>query len=61
MRPIHDESSGEDGFVSLELAPGQALDTEGSRRRPPPAQLINEPNVREDPRYQPGHPAVRRW
>jgi transaldolase len=30
FRPIHDESGGEDGFVSLELAPDQARDTKAS-------------------------------
>ncbi len=30
LRPVHDESGGEDGFVSIELAPDLAADTEGS-------------------------------
>jgi transaldolase len=30
FRPVHDESGGEDGFVSLELAPEQARDTGAS-------------------------------
>ena len=30
LRPVHDASGGEDGFVSLELAPDLARDTEGS-------------------------------
>jgi transaldolase len=30
LRPVHDESGGEDGFVSLELAPDQARDTAAS-------------------------------
>ncbi len=30
LRPVHDESSGEDGFVSIELAPNLAHDVEGS-------------------------------
>ncbi len=30
LAPVHDDSGGEDGFVSLELAPDLAHDTEGS-------------------------------
>jgi transaldolase len=30
FRPVHDESGGEDGYVSLELAPEQARDTKAS-------------------------------
>ena len=30
LRPVHDESGGEDGFVSIELAPALAADTDGS-------------------------------
>ncbi len=30
LRPVHDSSGGEDGFVSIEVAPGLARDTEGS-------------------------------
>jgi transaldolase len=30
FRPVHDESGGEDGFVSLELSPEQARDTKAS-------------------------------
>ncbi len=32
FRPIHDESDGEDGFVSLEVLPSLARDTEGTLR-----------------------------
>src|SRR3954468_5983132 len=28
LRPVYDRSGGEDGFVSIELAPDQAMDTE---------------------------------
>jgi transaldolase len=30
LRPVHDDSDGVDGFVSVELAPGLARDTDGS-------------------------------
>ncbi len=30
LRPVHEESGGEDGFVSIELAPALAADTDGS-------------------------------
>src|SRR5581483_249623 len=30
LRPVHDESGGEDGFVSIEVAPVLANDTEGT-------------------------------
>jgi transaldolase len=30
LRPVHDASDGEDGFVSIEVAPGLAADTEGT-------------------------------
>lgn len=30
LRPVHDESGGEDGYASLEVAPSLARDTEGS-------------------------------
>src|SRR5207237_3884831 len=30
MRPVHDSSGGEDGFVSVEVAPALANDTEGT-------------------------------
>jgi transaldolase len=46
LRPVHDESDGVDGFVSVELAPGLARDKEGSIAA---ARLlheqIDEPNV----------------
>lgn len=30
LRPVHDESNGVDGFVSIEVAPGLARDTDGT-------------------------------
>jgi transaldolase len=46
LRPVHDASDGEDGFVSIELAPGIALDTDSSveeaRRL---HETIAEPNL----------------
>ena len=32
LRPLYDESDGEDGFVSLEVSPALAHDTEGTVR-----------------------------
>ena len=32
LRPLYDESDGEDGFVSLEVSPSLAHDTEGTVR-----------------------------
>ena len=32
LRPVHDESDGEDGYVSLEVSPALAHDTEGTVR-----------------------------
>lgn len=46
MRPVHDASDGEDGFVSIELAPGLARDTDGSIASARHLhELIAEPNV----------------
>ena len=32
LRPLYDESDGEDGFVSLEVSPALAHDTDGTVR-----------------------------
>lgn len=62
LRPIYDESAGGDGFVSIEVAPGLAHDTEGTieaarrldERISPPNLLVKIPGTRE------GLPAIRR-
>jgi transaldolase len=61
MRPVHDASDGEDGFVSIELAPGIALETESSidaaRRL---HETIDEPNLYvKIPGTEAGVPAVQ--
>lgn len=61
LRPVHDESSGVDGFVSVELAPALARDTEGSIAA---ARLlhnrIDEPNLFvKIPGTAEGVPAIR--
>ena len=61
LRPVYDESGGGDGFVSIELAPGLALDTEGSieaarelhRRIAQPNLFVKIPATAE------GIPAIR--
>ncbi|MCW4041907.1 MAG: bifunctional transaldolase/phosoglucose isomerase [Candidatus Bathyarchaeota archaeon] len=46
LRPIYDETSGVDGFVSFELSPHLAYDTEGSLKEAHRLwNLINHPNV----------------
>ena len=61
LRPIYDESGGGDGFVSIEVAPGLANDTEGtiaSARRL--HERIAEPNVLvKIPGIAAGIPAIR--
>jgi transaldolase len=61
LRPVHDDSDGEDGFVSIELAPGIALETESSidaaRRL---HEAIAEPNLYvKIPGTAAGVPAIR--
>ncbi len=61
LRPLHDASDGEDGYVSLELAPDLARDTDGSReaaaafheRIARPNLLVKIPGTAE------GVPAIR--
>jgi transaldolase len=61
LRPVYDESAGGDGFVSIELAPGLARDTDGSieaarelhRRIAQPNLFVKIPATAE------GIPAVR--
>ena len=62
LRPVYDESGGEDGFVSIEVAPDLAHDTEGTIAAARQFhERINQPNLYgEDPRHRrgrPGHPA----
>src|SRR5437588_3498720 len=62
LRPVHEESDGEDGFVSIELDPGLARDTEGSiaaaRRF---HERINQPNLYvKIPATEEGVPAIHR-
>ncbi|MGH9135552.1 MAG: transaldolase [Acidimicrobiales bacterium] len=46
LRPVHDASGGVDGFVSVELAPDLARDTEGSYRAAKELhEQIAEPNL----------------
>ena len=61
LRPLHEESGGEDGFVSIELAPALADDTEASIAA---ARFLHEridrPNLYvKIPATAPGVPAVR--
>lgn len=61
LRPVHESSDGADGFVSLEVAPSLAKDTEGSvaaarslhQRIDRPNLLVKVPGTKE------GVPAVR--
>jgi transaldolase len=61
LRPVHDESGGEDGYVSVELAPDIARDTEGSIRSARDLhERIAEPNLFvKIPATPEGVPAVR--
>jgi transaldolase len=61
LRPLYDESGGGDGFVSIEVAPGLANDTEGTIASA--RQLddrITQPNLLvKIPATAPGIPAIR--
>ncbi len=61
MRPIYEESAGGDGFVSLEVAPGLANDTEGTIASARDLhQRIDEPNLLvKIPATPAGIPAIR--
>jgi transaldolase len=61
LRPVHDDSGGIDGFVSIELAPDLAMDTEGSIASARTLhQRIDQPNLYvKIPATAPGVPAVR--
>ncbi|MGH9118734.1 MAG: transaldolase [Acidimicrobiales bacterium] len=60
LRPVYDESEGVDGFVSLELAPALALDTDGSIASARVLhEAIDEPNLYiKIPGTAPGVPAI---
>ena len=62
LRRVHDESQGGDGFVSVELAPALAHDTEGSVRAARHLHdRIDEPNLFvKIPATAEGIPAIRR-
>ncbi len=46
LRPIYDRTEGRDGFVSIEVAPSLAHDTEGTMREAEEFwRIINRPNI----------------
>jgi transaldolase len=61
LRPVHDASDGVDGFVSLEVAPGLAHDTDGTITAARHFhQLVAEPNLYvKIPATAEGVPAIR--
>ena len=61
LRPVYDESDGEDGYVSVELAPDLARDTEGSVKAARQLhERIAEPNLYvKIPATAEGVPAVQ--
>ena len=61
LRPIYDESAGGDGFVSIEVAPGLANDTEGTIASARELHdRIDEPNLLvKIPGTEAGIPAIR--
>jgi transaldolase len=61
LRPVHDESNGGDGFVSIEVAPGLAQDTEGTIASARELhERIDEPNLLvKIPGTKEGLPAIR--
>jgi transaldolase len=61
LRPVHDGSGGIDGYVSLEVAPGLAHDTDGTIRAARHFhELIAEPNLYvKIPATAEGVPAIR--
>lgn len=60
LRPVYDETDGRDGFVSLELSPSLANDTEGSIKEARYFwELVNRPNLMiKVPATSEGYPAV---
>jgi transaldolase len=61
LRPLYDESAGGDGFVSIEVAPGLAHDTEGTIASARDLdERINQPNLLvKIPGTEAGIPAIR--
>ena len=61
LRPVHDSSGGIDGYVSLEVAPGLAHDTEGTIKAARHFhELVDEPNLYvKIPATAEGVPAIR--
>ena len=61
LRPVYDESNGEDGFVSLEVSPALAHDTEGTVRDARMLHTrIEKPNLLvKIPATKAGVPAIR--
>jgi transaldolase len=61
LRPVHDASGGVDGYVSVEVDPGLARDTEGTIRAARGLhETIDEPNVLvKIPATAEGIPAIR--
>ncbi|MBV8303909.1 MAG: transaldolase [Acidimicrobiia bacterium] len=61
LRPVYDESGGEDGFVSIEVAPGLARDTGGTVAAARQLhERINQPNLYvKIPATPEGVPAIR--
>jgi transaldolase len=61
LRPVYDDSSGDDGFVSIEVAPSIANDTEATIKAAAfLAERINEPNLLvKIPATAAGVPAIR--
>ena len=61
LRPVHDASGGIDGFVSLEVAPALAHDTDGTMRSARHFhELVAEPNLYvKIPATAEGVPAIR--
>src|SRR4051812_37497542 len=61
LRPVHDASAGEDGFVSIEVAPDLARDTEGTIKSARQLhERIDQPNLYvKIPGTAEGIPAIR--
>jgi transaldolase len=61
LRPVYDESDGLDGYVSVEVDPGLARDTEGTEREARHLwQVIDRPNLYvKIPATREGVPAIR--
>ncbi len=62
LRPVYDESDGEDGYVSIEVSPAFARDTEATEAQARELwDLIDEPNLYiKIPATAEGIPAIRR-